>query len=120
MLLSFLFYKSGNSILLVMVIVHFWNFSEFFLCVFLFRSKKMDYDHNKYWSNRIELPDLQNRNNSNTFQNCLISFQNLPQLPNQFLEKAIIEIDFFQQKSIVQFKFYQKSPLVEMASVMSI
>ena len=71
-------------------------------------------------TNSIELPDLYNRNDSNTFQNCLISFQNLPELPNQFLEKAIIEIDFFQQKTIVRFKFYQKSPLVEMGSVMSI
>ena len=34
--------------------------------------------------NSNELPDLQNRNDSNTFQNCLISFQNLPKLPNQF------------------------------------
>ena len=54
------------------------------------------------------------------FKNCLISFQNLPELPNQFLEKAIVEIDFFQQKTIVPFKLYQNSPLVAMASVMSI
>ena len=43
-----------------------------------------------------------------------------PELPNQFLEKAIIEIDFIQQKSIVPSKLYQKSPLVEMASIISI
>ena len=45
-------------------------------------------------TNNIELPDLEYRNDSKTFQNCLISFQNLPELPNQFLEKAIIETDF--------------------------
>ena len=39
---------------------------------------------------------------------------------NQFLEKAIIEIDFIQQKSTVPFKLYQKSPSVETASAMSI
>ena len=33
-----------------------------------------------------------------------------PELPNQFLEKAIIEIDFIQQKSIVPVELYQKSP----------
>ena len=43
-----------------------------------------------------------------------------PELPNQFLEKAIIEIDFIQQKSIVLFKLYQKSTSVEMASVKGI
>ena len=43
-----------------------------------------------------------------------------PELPNQFLEKAIIEIDFIQQKSIVPFKLYQETPLVEMASVIRI
>ena len=45
-----------------------------------------------------------------------------PELPNQFLKKAIIEIDFIQQKTIVPSKPYQKSlyhnsPSVEMASL---
>ena len=36
-----------------------------------------------------------------------------PELPIQFLGKAIVEIDFIQQKSTVQLKLYQKSPSVE-------
>ena len=43
-----------------------------------------------------------------------------PELPNQFLENAIIEIYFILQKSIVPSKLYQKSPLVEMAPIISI
>ena len=39
---------------------------------------------------------------------------------NQFLEKAIIEIDLIQQKLIVPSKLYKKSPSIEIVSFMSI
>ena len=45
-------------------------------------------------------------------QNSHFLFNLPPELPIQFLEKAILEIEFIQQKSIVQFKHYQKSPSV--------